>query len=128
MLLEKIWCGLVMSNLIVVALHSFFTLVCLLFLRDHHDYFLACTPLINSGKSISQYASYSLIFNPLHSVINREQLKRISTINPAITKIMKCWIVEVCASVIDLKVGVLLGHHTSFQANLNTFSNIPSKK
>ena len=29
-----------------------------------------------SGKSVSQYASYSLIFSPLRSVINREQHKK----------------------------------------------------
>ena len=29
--------------------------------------------MLISGKSISQYTSYSLIFNPLHSTINRKQ-------------------------------------------------------
>jgi len=29
--------------------------------------------MIISGKPVSQYASYLLIFNPLHSIINGEQ-------------------------------------------------------
>jgi len=51
---------------------NFLILVCLLFLRDHHNYFLACAQSIISGKSVSQYASYSLIFSPLHSIMSRE--------------------------------------------------------
>ena len=34
---------------------------------------LACTQMLITGKSVSQYASYSLIFNPSHSIINGEQ-------------------------------------------------------
>ena len=50
---------------------SLYLFVC--FLKDHHNYFLASTQLLISGKSISRYASYSLIFSPLRSIINREQ-------------------------------------------------------
>ena len=46
----------------------------LFFLRDHHNYFLVRPQLTINGKSISQYALYSLIFSPLHSI------KGISTI------------------------------------------------
>ena len=34
---------------------------------------MADAQLLNSGKLIGLYTSYSLIFNPLHSIINREQ-------------------------------------------------------
>ena len=40
------------------------------FLKDYHNYFFARTQLIISGKPVSQYTSYSLIFS---SVINGEQ-------------------------------------------------------
>ena len=43
------------------------------FLKDYHNYFLARAQLLISGKSNSQYALNSLIFSPLHSVINGEQ-------------------------------------------------------
>ena len=48
------------------------TRVCLLFQKiwTHHNSFLQ---IFISGKSISQYTLHSLIFNPLHSVINGEQ-------------------------------------------------------
>ena len=40
----------------------------------YHDYFLARTQLLLiSGKPISQYALYSLIFSSLRSIINGEQ-------------------------------------------------------
>ena len=38
------------------------------------------------GKPISQYASYSGMFCPLHSNIGKEQLKSISEIHPVITE------------------------------------------
>jgi len=47
------------------------------FLKDFHNYFLACAySHLISGKPNSQYALYSLIFSPLRSVINREQHKK----------------------------------------------------
>ena len=49
-----------------------------------NNYFLACAQLLISGKPISQYVSYSLIFTPSRSIINGEQYESISTINPAI--------------------------------------------
>ena len=76
------------------------------FERDHHNYFLACTQLIISGKSVSQYASYSLIFSPLLSIINGEQHESISIINPAITQ--NILIVKMYALVINIKVGMLI--------------------
>jgi len=64
---------------------SLYLLVC--FLKDYHNYFFAHAQLIISRKPVSYYASYSLIFSPLRSVINGEQhKKKISTINPAITE------------------------------------------
>jgi len=42
---------------------------------DYHNYFSVHAQLLISGKSISQYASYSLIFSPLHSIANEEQHK-----------------------------------------------------
>ena len=46
------------------------------FLKDCHNYFFVCTQLIISGKAVSYYGSYSLIFTPLHCVINRKQHKK----------------------------------------------------
>jgi len=40
-------------------------------------------------------------------------IKSISTINPVITENTECLIVEPCAPVIDLKVGVSLAHGAS---------------
>ena len=40
--------------------------------------------LLLSRKFVTQHASYSLIFNPLHRAINKEQHESISTINSAI--------------------------------------------
>jgi len=53
---------------------SLYLFVC--FLKDYHNCFFACAQLIISGKPVSQYASYSLIFSPLRSVINGEQHER----------------------------------------------------
>jgi len=53
------------------------------FLKDCHTYFLAHTQLLISGKPVSQYALYSLIFSALQM---ENSMKSISTINPAITK------------------------------------------
>ena len=50
---------------------------------------------IKSGKPFHQYTLYSLVFSPLHSIINREKHKSISTINPAIMENMEQRIVEV---------------------------------
>ena len=38
------------------------------FLKDYHNYFLVCAQLSISRKLVSQYASCSLIFNPLYSM------------------------------------------------------------
>ena len=81
-------------------------------LRNYHIYFLEHQVLI-IGKSVSQYASYSLIYSPLHSVINENSMKSISTINPAITENTECLIIEACTLVINLKVGVSLYHGVS---------------
>ena len=43
------------------------------FLRDHHNYLLVGVQLLISGKSVIQYALYSLIYSPLQNNINREQ-------------------------------------------------------
>jgi len=56
-------------------------------------------------------------------------MKSISTINPAITENTKYSIVKVCASFINLKVGVSLVtmlHFTS--SSLNILGSIPSKE
>jgi len=85
-----------------------------------------------SGKPVSQYASYSLIFSPLRSIINREQYKKYLFINPAITENEECSIVKACL-IYRFKVGVLLDHGfvsllavrtcwTAFQAKNNTRS------
>jgi len=59
-----------------------------------------------TGKAISQYTSYSLIFSLLRSVITENSMKSISTINPTITENMECTIVKACAPVIGIRVGV----------------------
>ena len=55
-----------------------------------------------SGKSVSQYALYSIIFS---SVINRELHESISTIKPAISENTECTIIKVHTPVIDIKSG-----------------------
>ena len=59
------------------------------FLKDYHNYFFVHAQLLISGKPVSQYTSYSLIFSPLHSIINGEQHKSMSIINLPITEIME---------------------------------------
>ena len=54
-------------------------------------------PKINYWKAISQYASYSAMFCPLHSNIGKESsMKSISAIHPAITKNMENILVNAC--------------------------------
>ena len=48
----------------------------LLYLKERSPDLLVRTSLLISGKFISHYASCSLIFNPLHCVINGEQHKK----------------------------------------------------
>ena len=57
-------------------------------------------------------------------------LKSISTINPAIMKNTECSIVEACASFINLKVGVSLNHAVLRFASsfLNILCISPSKE
>ena len=43
--------------------------------------------ILISGKSISQYTSYSIIFSPLQT---ENSMKSISTVNAAITENMEC--------------------------------------
>jgi len=74
------------------------------FLKDYRIYFLVRAQLLISGKPVSQYASYSLIFSPLCSFINVEQHKKyLYTINPAITENTECSIVTARTSFIDLE-------------------------
>ena len=53
---------------------------------ERSTYFLARAHPIISEKSVRQYASYSLIFSPSHSIMNTEQHESITTINPPIMK------------------------------------------
>jgi len=87
---------------------------------------LYCSNLI-SGKPVSQYALYSLIFSPLRSIINREQHKKYPynqfSHNRQYTE---CSIVKACTSCINFKVGVSLGH--GFVSLLVVLDSIPSKE
>ena len=78
-----------------------------------------------SGKPISQYALYSLIFSPLRSVINREQHEK-HPYNQSShkRKYTECSIVKVRASFINFKVGVSLSH--GFVLLLVVLDSIPS--
>ena len=56
-------------------------------------------------------------------------IKSISIINPAITEKMECLIVNMRASFIDLKVGVLLDYYALFASScLNMLCNVPNKE
>ena len=44
--------------------------------KDSHNYFLAHTQALISEKPVTQYTSYSLIFNPLRCIINGKQHER----------------------------------------------------
>ena len=80
-----------------------------------------------SGKPISQYALYSLIFSPLCSVINREQHKNYPYNQSSHNrKYTECSIIKVCASFINFKVGVSLGH--GFVLLLVVLNSVPSKE
>jgi len=80
-----------------------------------------------SGKPVSQYALYSLIFSPLHSVINREQYEKYPYNQSSHNrKYTECSIVKARASFIDFKVGVLLGH--GFVSLLVVLDSVPSKE
>jgi len=80
-----------------------------------------------SGKPVSQYALYSLIFSPLCSVKNREQHEKYPYNQSSHNrKYMECLIIKVRASFIDFKVGVLLGH--GFILFLVALDSVPSKE
>ena len=80
-----------------------------------------------SGKLFSQYALYSLIFSPLRSIINREQHKKYPYNQSSHNrKYMECLIVKACASFINFKVGVSLGH--CFVSLLVVLESVPSKE
>jgi len=97
------------------------------FLKDYQNYFLAQPSYLISGKPVSQYALYSLILSPLRIVINREQHKKYPYNQSSHNrKYMECSIVEVRASFIDFKVGVLLGH--GFVSLLVVLDSVPSKE
>jgi len=85
------------------------TFVCLSFFRNHLNYvFLACTQLIISGKSVSQCASYSLIFSPLHSIINKEQHEKHLCNQSGHYRKYKMLNRQSACPAIDMKVGALL--------------------
>ena len=45
-------------------------------MNDYQNSFLARAQILISGKPVSKFVLYSLIFNPIHSVINGEQHER----------------------------------------------------
>jgi len=64
-----------------------------------------------SGKLVSQYTLYSLIFSPLRIVINREQYEKyLYNQSSHNRKYTERSIVKARTSFIDFKVGVSLGH------------------
>ena len=69
------------------------------------------------GKLISQYASYSALFCPLHSNIGKSSIKSIATIHPAFTENMENIIVE-CALLISIRES----HNVSISEMLNSNS------
>jgi len=80
-----------------------------------------------SGKPVSQYALYSLIFSTLHSVINTEQHEKYPYNQSSHDrKYTECSIIKAHASFIDFKVGVSLGH--GFISLLVVLDSVPSKE
>ena len=83
-----------------------FIYTCLFAFLKSLKLFLGTHPINNSGKSISQYALYSLIFSQSRSVINREQHKKNLYNQTTIAENTECTIVKVPTPVIDTKVGM----------------------
>ena len=80
-----------------------------------------------SGKPVSQYALYSLIFSPLRSVINWEQHEKYPYNQFSHTRKYTEWsIVKARASFIVFKVGVSLGH--GFVSLLVVLDSVPRKE
>jgi len=98
--------------LTVKLLIFLYTCLFAFFETSYHNYFLVRQLLI-SRKSVSQWASYSPIFNPLCRVISKEQHEKYLYNNPAIMENMECLIVITCTPANNLKVGVLLDHIAS---------------
>jgi len=65
------------------------------------NFILTCAQQLSSRKPINQYALHSLIFSPLHSIINREQHKNrlLQSMQPLQTD-MNCLSVKVHTPVI----------------------------
>ena len=76
--------------------------------KVHHNYFLACAQLLFSGKSVSQYASYSLYFSPLNNILNGEQHEKYLYNQSSHYGNTECFMFKVHTTFINLKVGVLL--------------------
>ena len=97
--------SLLFITMIPIACKIYFWLFA--FFRDHHDYFLGVHPTINfSGKSIRQYISYSVIFSPIHSVINRWQHEK--HINPANAENTECTVSEQVSKSVGQSVSPLV--------------------
>jgi len=80
-----------------------------------------------SGKPVSQYALYSLIFSQLRSVINRQQHEKYPYNQSSHKRTcMECSIAKARALFIDFKVGMSLGH--GFVSLLVVLDSVPSEE
>ena len=81
------------------------------FLKGYHNYFLACIQLLIIRKAVSQYASCSLIFSPVRSIINGEHYEKY--LYNQSSHYEKYGMSDCFCAFINLKVDVSLNHGVS---------------
>ena len=82
---------------------NFFLILFVCFLKITKIIFLVRAQLLLSGKPVSQYSSFSLIFSPLCSVINREQHEKYLYNQSSHYGKYRMFVIKVHASFINLK-------------------------
>ena len=102
--------SLLLITMIFIDSNNYIILVCLLF----YNFFWCAQLLINFlKKSIYQYASYSLIFTPLHNVINGEQREKHLYKQSSHYRKHRMFNRQNACPIIDLKVEMSPGHSAS---------------
>ena len=88
------------------------------------EFFFACVQLLISRKCVSQYASYSLIFDPSYSIINWKA--SLQSIQP-LRKIWNAWSSK-CTPQLSIKIkGVSLKHNVSLHFVSSYFEHFNQK-